>query len=96
MLGMHFDVLNPYLAEYDHNQQFFSEDYYTARSKFRSQIRSAPNAQLHTLAMDHLPDLDLSIDIGIFKGSTKKLVMHISGTHGVEGFAGSAVQNAHL
>jgi hypothetical protein len=40
---------------------------------------------------------DLFIDFAFIKGTTnEELVIHISGTHGVEGFAGSAVQRLAL
>merc|ERR1712176_229871 len=78
------------------SSNYFRNDYYEARALFRSTIRKFPHAELHSLPMTHLPDYDLTIDIGMIKRSPSKVMIHISGTHGVEGFAGSAIQAAVL
>ena len=39
---------------------------------------------------------DLTIDIAVFEGNNDSLILHISGTHGVEGFVGSEIQKAIL
>ena len=75
---------------------YFQNDYYEARALFRSSIRKIKNMALHSLPMTHLPDYDLTIDVGLLKRSSSKVMIHISGTHGVEGFAGSAIQAAVL
>ena len=45
----------------------------------------------------HTDEHDCSIDLGFIRGSddTSQLIIHASGTHGAEGFAGSAIQS-HL
>ena len=81
-------------------EQYFSEDYYAARANFREAISKHPSPiELHTLKLDiglegEGTDVteNLSIDIGFLRRSKNKVIIHISGTHGVEGFAGSAVQ----
>lgn len=75
------------------NTKYFKHDYYAARAFFRSQIRRLKHAELHSIPMD-IQDYDLSIDVGVIRRSKEKMLVHISGTHGVEGFAGSAIQNA--
>lgn len=74
--------------------RIFSETYFEARSK----IKAAAEAQ-HVL-VDSLPIAakgfngeDLSVDI-VWMGpkDATNILIHISGTHGVEGFAGSAIQ----
>jgi hypothetical protein len=83
-------------AQIDHGvEQHFTDTYLEARALFRQRTRAA-NAELHTLPLEHLKDLDLTIDIAVFRGTSDKAVVHISGTHGVEGFAGSAIQSALL
>ncbi|OWZ22171.1 hypothetical protein PHMEG_0003167 [Phytophthora megakarya] len=73
----------------------FSESYYQARALFRERAESA-GAQLFSLPLEHLKALDLTIDIAVLQGSSDRVLLHISGTHGVEGFAGSAIQAALL
>ena len=73
---------------------YFSEDYRTARGRFRRAIREAGGG-LETLPLSvQGPDGDdLSIDIGWFGAqSPSRVLLHVSGTHGVEAFAGSAIQ----
>ena len=81
-------------------EQYFSEDYYVARANFREAVSQHPSPiELHTIKLNVRVEEegtdeseDLSIDIGILRRSKNKLIIHISGTHGVEGFAGSAIQ----
>ncbi|RQM16481.1 hypothetical protein DD237_002503 [Peronospora effusa] len=70
----------------------FSDSYYTARSLFRTRARAA-GAKLFSLPLEHL---DLTVDVAVLVGSSERVLLHISGTHGVEGFAGSAIQAALL
>jgi hypothetical protein len=78
--------------------RFFSPDYVTARSRFRAAARSA-GASLQALALDAKgPNGEaLTIDIAwIGDQPARRVMLHTSGLHGVEGFAGSAVQLALL
>ena len=78
---------------------FFAPDYFTARSRFRSAVL-ARGGQLESILLDakgpaegDLTVGDLTIDIGWFGSSApKRAFIHSSGLHGVEGFAGSAIQ----
>lgn len=81
---------------------FFSPDYLTARDRFRSGIL-ASGGQLESIILDargpgrsdkETPGgEDLTIDIGWFGSpQPRRAFVHSSGLHGVEGFAGSAVQ----
>ncbi|EQC40487.1 hypothetical protein SDRG_02379 [Saprolegnia diclina VS20] len=81
---------SPYLT-------YFADDYLEARTRFRYAATHA-GAELHTIPypVDDAAYPDLSIDVAILRGSTSHLVLHLSGTHGVEGFAGSAIQSAFL
>ena len=74
---------------------YFSESYFEARSKFRQRAEAA-GAALHVLEV--MPDVDSSytIDIAVLEGGGPGLVVSSSGVHGVEGYAGSAVQLAYL
>jgi hypothetical protein len=75
-----------------HPECFFSENYEAARILFRK-AASAAGAQLHALPLFE----DLTIDVAVIYGADQsKLLLHVSGTHGVEGFVGSAVQTAFL
>jgi hypothetical protein len=76
----------------------FSPDYSTAKERFLTSARKAGAslAQL-TLPVKGPRDEDLTIDIATL-GSPEatQLLLHTSGIHGVEGFAGSAIQLAAL
>ena len=87
---------------------FFSSSYNEARSKFRQAVQNA-GGELHTYPLDvskahstYTTDKveDLSIDVGVIKlaveGKSKGALLHLSGVHGVEGFAGSSIQLALL
>lgn len=75
--------------------EFFSENYAQARTKFLAAAQNA-GATLH--AYDHPcqrgPDGErLSVDVGILgSANASHTLLLISGTHGVEGFAGSGCQ----
>ena len=92
VLVAYFSAQLPLLSPNASNSTSFSTDYYACRRLFRSNVRLS-GGELHMLHLE-LDDFDLSIDIGLFVRSKKKLLIHISGTHGVEGFAGSAIQSA--
>ena len=78
---------------------FFPPDYCAARTRFRSAVL-ARGGQLESILLDakgpagsDLIPIDLTIDIGWFGSpAPKRAFIHSSGLHGVEGFAGSAIQ----
>jgi hypothetical protein len=76
----------------------FSPDFATARQQFRAAVAAA-GGYLQCLPLD-VTDLDgqpLGIDIAWFgHRQPKRALLHFCGIHGVEGFAGSAVQLALL
>ena len=74
--------------------EHFSPDYVTARSRFRRAVESS-GGRLRVLNLNAKgPDgEDLTIDIGWFGNpAPRRVLLHSSGLHGVEGFAGSAIQ----
>jgi hypothetical protein len=76
----------------------FSPDYAIARSRFRD-VASAAGAALHSIALAAKGPRDepLAIDIA-WLGAARphRVFLHTSGMHGVEAYAGSAVQLALL
>ncbi len=78
--------------------EYFSDNYEEARSKFIATAGKA-GATLYSLPLSVRGPMgeDLSIDLAVL-GDLKgeKILLHSSGIHGVEGFAGSAVQVAAL
>jgi hypothetical protein len=77
---------------------FFSENYSEARQKFRAATKEA-GAELFSLPLPARgpANEDLTIDIAhLGPKDFTKLFLHMSGIHGVEGFAGSAIQLATL
>ncbi|KAJ9464874.1 hypothetical protein DIPPA_26445 [Diplonema papillatum] len=78
----------------------FSDDYKTARHKFRQAVSQIPGMVHESHAV--IEGSDYTIDFAYLKSASAApedggdLVVHFSGTHGVEGFAGSAVQTATL
>ena len=74
--------------------RYFSPDYRTARDRFREAVHAA-RGRLDTIALDARgPGGEpLTIDIGSFGAERpRRVILHSSGIHGVEGFAGSAIQ----
>ena len=72
----------------------FSDSYFAARCRFR-EAAAARNASLTTLPVGSAP---YTIDVALLNehALADRVVMVSSGVHGVEGFAGSAVQLAIL
>jgi len=76
----------------------FSPDYATARGRFRSAARAA-GATLEALTLDARGPggEELTIDIArLGAHGARRVLLHTCGIHGVEAFAGSAVQLAAL
>lgn len=76
----------------------FSSDYFTARERFRAAANSA-KARLYALplAAPGPAGETLTIDIAwLGPTAARAVLLHTSGLHGVEAFAGSAVQHALL
>ena len=84
-----FDVNFPHRKIVAVSLSVFSESYSEARDKFRS-AASAAGGKLHALVV--IPGETYTIDIAVWQGTGEGLVVHSSGVHGVEGFAGSAIQ----
>ena len=78
----------------------YSDTYLEARTKFRQAAKAIKGAKLTSLAIvDNDNDYDLedcTIDIVVKPGTTPGLTILSSGIHGIEGFAGSAIQIATL
>jgi Protein of unknown function (DUF2817) len=77
---------------------YFSTDYFTARSKFIA-ATNLHNGRLKSYQIDAEIPLadDLTIDVAIFGHlDASKAVVISSGLHGVEGLFGSAVQLATI
>ena len=64
--------------------------YEKSRKLFRNRVSKNPSFKLNTLLLNE--EEDLTIDIAVFKGNPKSLILHISGTHGVEGYVGSEIK----
>ncbi len=77
------------------SQHFFSHNYGEAREKFQAacDLRGFRNMRFRIPAEE---SADLFIDFGLLKRDPKRCLIHISGVHGTEGYAGSAIQNAIL
>ena len=79
-------------------EQYFSPDYATARNRFRTAANRA-HAECHALALRARGPLGeaLSIDIAwLGNREPRRLLLHTSGLHGVEAYAGAAIQLALL
>jgi hypothetical protein len=73
---------------------YFSPDFVTARSRFRAAV-AARHGQLDVLELgiEGPAGESLTIDIGWFGAPRPhRVLVHSSGLHGVEGYAGSAIQ----
>lgn len=79
--------------------EYFSADYPTARSRFRAAVAAVGghHAQYRHPHATGAEGEELTIDIGhIGDRSGERQLVLISGTHGLEGFAGSALQTGWL
>lgn len=79
-------------------QDFFSPDFHSARRRFRAAVAEA-GGHLHSLplAASDSRGESLAIDIAwLGSRQPRQALIHVCGIHGVEGFAGSAVQLALL
>lgn len=79
-------------------EDFFSPDYATARERFRAAAEAARAERVSLALAARGPDASpLAIDIAwCGPRSARRVLLHTSGLHGVEAFAGSAVQVAAL
>lgn len=78
--------------------EWFSPDYAAARRRFREATRRA-GARLHAIGVGGRGPRGepLAIDVAWFGAERpRRALVHVSGVHGVEGFAGSAIQLAWL
>src|SRR5262245_8496682 len=73
---------------------YFSPDYFTARERFREDAaRAGARLQALPLRAKGPKGEELSIEIATFgSDNPQRVLLHSSGLHGVEGFAGSAIQ----
>eukprot|EP00536_Pseudo-nitzschia_multiseries_P005060 jgi/Psemu1/323721/estExt_fgenesh1_pg.C_910018 len=85
--------------------KLFSSDYEEARQKFHDAVESlkknySSNVSIFSLPVTPVGDekTALTLDIAIIPGNSRDLgtIVHSSGVHGVEGYAGSAIQLALL
>lgn len=74
-------------SEKDFLKKYFSENYFDARTKFRL-ITSNENMASWSETVQE----DLTMDFAFKDSGSDKLLIIVSGVHGVEGYAGSALQ----
>lgn len=78
-------------------EKYFSETYVEAREKFHCAARALSSSVSVRIVMLLVKEPDYTIDIVIVNGTGGSgLCVHSSGVHGVEGYAGSAIQTAML
>src|SRR5204863_2825869 len=80
-------------ASMKESKQFFSEDYFVARDRFRDLTKSG-GGRLHSIVLDASGPRreQLTMDIAWFGAvNPQSVLLHYSGLHGVEGFAGFAI-----
>ncbi len=75
---------------------YFSSSYQEAKELFLRNVEKLRinNVKVSSKAMK--VHGELTTDVAVIHGNNDKYILHISGTHGPEGFAGSAVQSAML
>lgn len=76
------------------NLEYFSESYNEARSKFcKAAIVAGAKLETLSLSSEYFQNDFLSTDIAwLGNPKPRNVILHSSGLHGVEGFAGSAIQ----
>jgi len=80
------------------NQTFFSPDFFSARDRFLAGV-AASGGELYRLPLQTAADAGdpLAIDIAWFgTRQPRRTLLHVCGIHGIEGFAGAAIQLALL
>ena len=78
-------------------EEYFSSGYQQARSRFVAAVEPGGGHLSHLAAQTDEADRELFTDIAWFgHKNPRKALLLVSGVHGVEGFAGSAVQLAAL
>lgn len=83
------------ISEQDRAEEYFSSNYAEARSRFVETAKRAGSSLLsYSLDEDAYPGL--SIDVATIGCSNTPTLLISSGVHGVEGYAGSAIQLALL
>lgn len=74
----------------------FSDTYEQSSLKFQESVkmlqRSYPDTELHRLPVLSTKENIYSMDVAVIPGTAPGLVIHTAGTHGVEGYAGAAIQ----
>lgn len=77
--------------------EYFSMTYAEAREKFLKAAEAAGAKEIEQHVICHVDGQDYFLDTAFFPGKdSKKLLVHSSGTHGVEGYTGSAIQTKLL
>jgi hypothetical protein len=74
----------------EQSECYFSKDYENAKSLFVSKLNSFSDIEIIEMPVYE----NYSTHMVILKGNPEKFLIHVSGTHGVEGFAGSAIQSS--
>jgi hypothetical protein len=70
---------------------FFSQSYFDARSRFTDAAQNAGALlQQHIVFSSH--GVTYTTDVATLPGAEDRVLIHVSGTHGVEGYVGSAIQ----
>ena len=100
--GMHKEVstttgsgYNPFIMSTIYAHCFFSETYMEARKRFLELADLVATEQV-SFPIYNNGSLHLTTDIAVISGKKDVVLLHMSGTHGVEAFAGSASQLALL
>jgi hypothetical protein len=73
----------------------FSKNYESARSKFLGAAEAVPGVVMTKYPIGDPKD-GLTIDVAEVPGSKEHFLVSVSGVHGPEGFAGSAIQSSLL
>ncbi len=77
------------------SESFFSTSYEAARQKFLDAVLRA-GGRTKSYTLEHNTNTSLSMDVGILGAEVGSTLLVSSGLHGIEGFAGSAIQLAWL
>ena len=83
----------PFLIRNISGECFFRDNYNDARELF---LKSAKDAGAELMFLRVVDDLGTDVAVLRGTGESKRFLIHLSGIHGAEGYAGSAVQSAAL
>ena len=78
------------------SENHFSKSYLDAKTLLKNRVKSLETKSKYKIQTFQAPVHNYAIDVVVIGDNKDKYLFHTSGVHGVEGYAGSAIQVAHI